>query len=225
MALPPVPDTIEVTLVGNDGGDGNIQNKYHFTYSGTADATSLNTLLGIVATSWSANLAPHLPSTYHLTSITINDLNSATGAKVGESLSIAGTLTPGTALTSGAAAVLSLQTSLKYRGGHGRTYLGGMVKESTADANTWTTVFQAALQAALAAFINEIISAAPALLGALKHVIVHRFGKTAGSPVAQAGFKVTAKSVPLTTPFTMPVTGIVTNPQVASQRRRNQQRG
>lgn len=224
-ALPDVPDTIEVVLTGNDGGDNNITNKYYFTYTGTADATSLNTLLGIVASSWSANIAPMVHQQYHLTQIVINDLNSKTGAKVAETVNIAGTR-PGTGIqASGVAAVVSFKEPLKYRGGHGRTYLGGLLHEDAADANTWSTVFQAALQAAIEAFIAQIISAAPAALNALKHVIVHRFSKTGVPPVRMDGYKVTALSVPLNPPVTHAVTGYVCNPQVASQRRRNQQTG
>jgi hypothetical protein len=222
-AQAPVVKTIRVKLTGSDGGGAQIDNSYYFTYTQTADATSLNTLLGIVASSWSANLATHLPPSYHLTGIDINDLNNNTGAHVAETVSIAGTSNSVTELTSGAAAVISLKEGLKYRGGHSRSYLGGMVKENLADANTWSTVFAQALSAALAAFIAQIISAAPALLGSLAHVVVHRFGDTAGGPVLATSGRMRYKSVPLTNPITMPVTGYATNPQVASQRRRNQQ--
>jgi hypothetical protein len=222
-ARPIVPLTIKVTLSGSDGGGAIIDNSYYFTYTQSADAANLTTLLGIVASSWSANISTHLPATYHLNTIDIEDLNSNTGAHVAETVSIAGTASPGTELSSGACGLVSFKEGLKYRGGHSRTYLGGMIKENLADANTWSSVFQAALSAAISAFINQIISAAPALLGALKHVVVHRFGDAAGGPVLATSGRMRYKSVPLTNPFTMPVTGYATNPQVASQRRRNQQ--
>lgn len=218
-----VAKTIRIKLTGSDGGGAQINNSYYFTYTQTADATNLNTLLGVVVSSWSANMAPHLPPTYHLTGVDINDLNSKTGAHVAETVSVAGSGAQVQELTSGAAGLVSLKEGLKYRGGHARTYLAGMCKENTADANTWTTAFQAALSAAVAAFISSIISAAPALLGSLVHVVVHRFGDAAGGPVLATSGRMRFKSVPLTTPITMPVTGYATNPQVASQRRRNQQ--
>lgn len=221
-ALPNVPQTIEVLLNGSDGGGAQFQNAWYFTYTGTADQTSLNTLMGVVTAAWSAQLAPQVANTYRLTGVTITDLNSKTGAKVAETVSVAGTKN-GTPLSSGAAMVVSGKESYRYRGGHRRVYLGGLLHEDLADANTLTTALTAALAAAVQAFVNEIISAAPALLGALKDVIVHRFGPSAGAPVKMDGYRVTRLSVPLATPITHPITSYVTNPQVGSQRRRNQQ--
>lgn len=223
-ALPNVPQTIEVLLQGSDGGGATFQNAWYFTYSGTADQTSLNTLMGVVVAAWSADLAPHIANTYHLTGVVITDLNSKTGAKVAETVSVAGTLN-GTPTTSGAAIVVSGKEPYRYRGGHRRVYLGGLLHEDLADANTLTAAFAAAMSAAVAAFVASIISAAPALLGALKDVIVHRFGPSPLAPVRMDGYKVSLKSVPLTTPITHPISSYATNPQVGSQRRRNQQTG
>lgn len=223
-ALANVPLTIQIILTGNDGADANIQNGLYFTYTGTAAGTDLNTLMGIVASAWSSNIAPQTVNTYHLTRIQITDLNSKTGAQVQEQVSIAGTgQTP--ALTSGVAAVVSGKESDRYRGGHRRVYLGGQGTTHLLDDNTWTVAYQTALAAAWQAFVNQIISAAPAAMGALKDVIVHRYGATAGSPVLATSGRTRMKSVPLTTPITHPISGYVTNPQVASQRRRNQQTG
>jgi hypothetical protein len=220
-----VPLTIRIKLTGSDGGGAAIDNGYYFTYGQNAAAADLNTLLGIVATSWSASIAPHIVPTYHLITIDINDLNSKTGAHVAESVSIAGSAAQATELSSGACGLVSFKEGLKYRGGHSRSYMGGMAKENLSDANTWTVAFQAALSAAVQSFANEIIAAAPAALGALRQVVVHRYGDTAGGPVLATSGRMRYKSVPLTTPITMPVTGYATNPQVASQRRRNQQGG
>lgn len=221
-ALANVPLTIQIILTGNDGADANVQNSLYFTYTGTAAGTDLNTLLGIVSAAWSANLAPQTINSYHLVRIQITDLNSKTGAQVQEALSIAGTVV-GTPVTSGAAAVVSGKESDRYRGGHRRVYLGGQETGHLLDNNTWTVAYQTALAAAWQAFVNQIISAAPAAMGALKDVIVHRYGATAGSPVLATSGRARMKSVPLTTPITHPISGYVTNPQVASQRRRNQQ--
>lgn len=223
-ALPNVPLTIAIEIIGNDGGDNDIQNRLYFTYSGSADSTTLNTLLGVVASAWSANIAPLVSNTYKLTGINITDLNSKTGAKVGETVSIAGTqaFPP---VTSGAAFVVSGHEALRYRGGHRRIYLAGVPANDLQDPNTWKSTFQAAAAAAWQAFVSAIISAAPAILGALKDVIVHRYGASAAAPVSMPGYRVTKLSVPLTTPITMPITSYSGNPQVGSQRRRNLQAG
>lgn len=223
-ALPNVPLTIRVKLIGNDGGDNNIQNAWYFTYTGTASATDLNTLMGIVVSAWSANIATHTCSSYHLIGVEITDLNSKTGAKVFETVSVAGTgSTP--ELSSGTAVVVRGAEGDRYRGGHRRVYLGGRSQPDLADPNTWTVAFQTAIASGVQAFVNQIISAAPAAMGALKDVVVHRFGPSANAPVSMEGYRITRLSVPLTTPITHPITGYSTNPQVASQRRRNQQVG
>lgn len=222
--LPVVPSCIQIKIVGNDGGDNNITNGQYLTFSGSASATDLTTLMGIVVAGWSANLAPHHTTSYHLTQVKITDLSSKLGANVGETVSVAGTQT-GNELTSGTSAVISRKESDQYRGGHSRVYLGGRNGNDLSDANTWSVAFQTAISAAWQAFINEIISAAPAAMGALKDVVVHRFGASALPPVHMDGYKVTKKSIPLNPPIIHPTTGYTTDPQVASQRRRNQQFG
>lgn len=223
-AMADVANTIQILLQSNDGGDSNIQNSLYFTYSGSASATDLNTLLGVVASAWSATIAPQQPTNTHLTGITITDLNSKSGAKVGETLSIAGT-NPNAGMSSGVAVCISGKEPYRYRGGHRRIYLAGATEQDLSDKNTWTTAFQSAIASAWTSFVAEIISAAPATMGALKDVIVHRFGPSSNAPVKMEGYTVKVKSVPLTTPVTRPITSYVCNPQVASQRRRNQQGG
>jgi hypothetical protein len=221
-ALPNVPLTIRIKLIGNDGADANVQNAWYFTYTGTAAATDLNTLMGIVVSSWSANIAPNTSNAFHLTGVEITDLNSKTGAKVFETVSVAGTVVS-TELSSGAAVVVRGAEGDRYRGGHRRVYLSGRTTSELQDPNTWTVAFQTAIASGVQAFVNQIISAAPAALGALKDVVVHRYGASANAPVKMDGYTVKLKSVPLTTPITHPISGYSTNPQVASQRRRNQQ--
>jgi hypothetical protein len=221
-ALPDVPLTIRIRLTSIDGGGAQMQNFMYYTYTGTAAATDLNTLMGIVVSAWSTNISPHYSTNGHLTGVEITDLNSKTGAKVAETVSVAGTQA-GNELTSGVAAVISGKESDRYRGGHRRIYLPSRNGNDLADANTWSVALQSAISAAWQAFVNQIISAAPAAIGAMKDVIVHRFGATAGAPVLATSGRARMKSVPLTIPITHAITSYATNPQVASQRRRNQQ--
>jgi len=127
-------------------------------------------------------------------------------------------------MTNGAAVVISHETSRKYKGGHSRTYVAGMPRQSLSDGNTLSTLGATALLSAWNAFITAFITTAvPAAVGALQQVVAHRYGKTATAPVLSASTGV--RSVPLTTPFTDPITASVINPQLGSQRRRNQQAG
>lgn len=223
-ALPPVPKTLQVQLIYSDGGDTDIRNILYFKYSGTASATDLVTLAQEVKTVWGTHMAGQHRSNLLLESVFIDDLNSDTGFQaVDGNPAVSGSNIASTSYTSGAAFVMSNVGQLKYRGGHSRTYLPSIPTSATADPNTWTTAYQAAMLSAWQGFIAAIISAAPTAIQLLGQVIAHRFGKSATAPVA--GSLASSRSVPLTTPFTENVVAHRTNPQVGSQRRRNLQVG
>jgi hypothetical protein len=220
--LPPVPKCIQFQLLYSDGADTDVRNMLYFTYTQTLSGTDLVTLCNNVMTEWGTNVAPHCVNTLLLEGVAGNDLSSDLAAQaVNSHPSVPGTGT-GVPLTSGAAFVIGYETALKYRGGHSRNYLPGMPNTGLLDANTWTTTFQTAILNAWTAFLSGIVqTAVPVAVGTLQHVVAHRFGKSADAPVL-GGSSVT-RSVPLADPFTTPVTAVRTNPQVGSQRRRNQQ--
>lgn len=221
-ALPPLPKTLQMQLIYAWGSNANIRNMLYFTYSGGVSAGDLLVLTRNMKTQWGLHMAPQTVSDCFLDTVFGNDLNSNLGAQaIDGNPAVVGTAA-GTRTTAGAAFVIGNESALKYRGGHSRTYLPGMPEPNTSDSNSWSTVAQQAILTAWSAFITAFITTAvPAAVGTLQQVVAHRFGKTAGSPVSTADIDV--PSVPLTSPFTQPITGYRTNPQVGSQRRRNQQ--
>jgi len=221
-ALPPVPKTIQFTLFYNDNGNANVHNILYYTYSGTLALADLTTLCNNVMTAWGAQFAAQTMPSCSLVGVIGNDLSSNLAPKsASTSAAVPGT-NAGQNLSNGATPVFSYLTSRKYRGGHSRTYTPGAVRNSLSDGNTWSGTARTAMQAAWVAFLNAIVTTAvPAAVGQLTHVVAHRYGKTATSPVS--GTSSPTRSVPLTTPFTDPVTAVVLNPQIGSQRRRNQQ--
>lgn len=223
-AMPPINKAIEFTLFYNDQGNANVQNKLWLTYSSTLALSDLVILCNNIMTSWGAQFAAQVVPGCSLEGVTGNDLSSMTAPQgVSTHAPIAGS-NGGQNIPNGSCGVIAYETNLKYKGGHGRVYVPGLPRNSLSDGNTWTTAARAAIQAAWAAFITEVTGVAvPAAVGALTHVIAHRFGKTAGSPVLSSSSSL--KSVPLTAPFTTPVSSYFMNPQVGSQRRRNQQAG
>jgi hypothetical protein len=221
-ALPPVPNCIQVTMIYGDGGDASIRNILYFTYSGSVSATDLGTFCALVKSEWGSNMAAQTVTTTALEEVFATDLGSHTGAQAADgNPSLAGTHA-GPGLTSGAAFVMGNEGTLRYRGGHSRNYLPGMPQSGLQDPNTWTLTFQQAVLTAWTAFLQAVITHAPAAMGALAHAIAHRFGRTATSPVLSASAP-DVPSVPLAAPFTEPVKANRTNPQVGSQRRRNLQ--
>jgi hypothetical protein len=220
--LPPVPKTLQLQLIYGWGSNQNIRNMLYFTYTGGISSGDLLVLVRSMKTQWGTHMAPQTVTDCSLLEVFGNDIASNLGAEaIDGNPAIPGTAA-GTRTTAAAAFVISNETALKYRGGHSRTYLPGMPEANTSDSNSWTAAAQSAILTAWSQFITAFISTAvPAAVGTLQQVVAHRFGRTPAGPGGPPDSEL--PSVPLTNPFTQPITGYRTNPQVASQRRRNQQ--
>lgn len=222
--LPPISKAIQFKLFYNDQGNANVINELWLTYSSTLAQSDLVILCNNIMTSWGAQFAAQVMPSCSLIGVTGNDMSSNIAPQAGSTHAAIPGSNAGQNIPNGSCGVISYETNLKYKGGHGRVYVPGLPRNALSDGNTWTATARAAIQAAWAAFITEITTVAvPAAVGALTHVIAHRYGKTAAAPVGVSVSSV--KSVPLTSPFTTPVNSYFMNPQVASQRRRNQQSG
>jgi hypothetical protein len=221
--LPPVPNCLEITLQQSDGGDSNIENKFHLGYTLTVTTPDLTTLLSTIASAWGTHLAPIYNGGFSLIQIVGNDLASDFGAKVALAATGGGTATGTGMLASGTAVVVQKKEAQKYKGGHPRTYLAGQLRENLQDSNTWKALWQTTVATAWQQFIHEIVTTAvPAAMGVLTEVVAHRHGDAPGGPVLANGWK-RQRSAVLTNPYTNPISSYTVNPQVASQRRRNQQ--
>jgi hypothetical protein len=220
--LPPVPKTIQMQLIYTWGSNTNIRNLLYFTYTGSIGSSDLTSLCRSMKTQWTNHMASQTVGDCSLAEVFGNDLASSLGAQaIDGNPPVPGT-NAGTRTTAGTAFVVSNETALKYRGGHSRTYIPGMPEANTTDSNSWSNTAQQAILSAWTAFISAFITTAvPAAVGTLQQVVAHRFGKTPNAPVLAADTD--TPSVPLTNPFVTLVSGYRTNPQVASQRRRNQQ--
>lgn len=219
-----MPKCIQFKLFFNDHGNTNVQCMFYVRYTGTLASTDLQTLCNNLFSQWATHMGPQISQSCSLLGVTGNDLSSVTGAKSAST----GVAQPGTNINgfnpNGAAFVIGHETARKYRGGHSRTYIPGTPNGSLSDGNTWSNAFQAATLTAWNAFVTAFIqTAVPAAVGALTQVVAHRYGASATAPVS--GGVSALKSVPLANPFTDDVTASVANPQVGSQRRRNQQAG
>jgi hypothetical protein len=222
-ALPPVPKTIKFQAEFTDSADSDIRNIHYVSYTNTASAGDLQTMTNAFVAQWTTHMGPQQVTTVSLEQVLAQDLSSPTGAAALSGGGSAGT-NSGTHLTSGACFVMSNEAQFRYRGGHSRTYITGIPSSGLEDANTWTTAFQTGMVNAWSAFWSAFLAeASSTALGTLAHVVAHRFGKTATAPVDVPGYRLVARSVPLTSPWTEPVVAYRTNPQVGSQRRRNMQ--
>ena len=178
----------------------------HSSYTGTAPTASfLNTVAAAISTAWGTSYKAQLSSSVVLTSVIITDLASALGAQ--------GISSPGTAGTNANAAaggnsavLVTYPSSIRYRGGHPRSYLPPPPANQLATTSTISSTY-----------ITAVTTAWNAVLAPL-------FG-TSGGGTTMAGqcaiSYVTAKA-PRTTPVVMPISqsAITVQPELGSQRRR-----
>lgn len=155
-ALPNVPGVIRFDLHFLIGTDGLGKCRFYMKYSGAAPtAAQLNTLATYVVTDFNAQLAPLMTNQNQLSSVTITDLTSATGAVGNSSGTSTGSRT-GAALPGSTCLLLSLTITRRYRGGHPRIYWPFGVVTDLASEQTWTSAFTTAAIAAFNNFFNNI---------------------------------------------------------------------
>lgn len=216
--LPPVAKTAKFVLYTQITGGGVCQTAFHMRYTNSLSATDATTLLTTLANSWATRMAPLTGPSYTLIRTLVNDLDSRTGVEVAFVTSHVGT----NATAAGGAAiafVMSAKTALKYRGGHSRVYIPGMGAGQAADQNTWSAAAQGAVFTAWTGMLADLASSPPVGVGAMSQVVVRYISSN------KADFNPPPATLPalLNPPMVLPVTSWASNPQFASQRRRNQQ--
>lgn len=107
-------------------------------------------------------------------------------------------------LPQSAAAVISWNASRHYRGGHPRTYMGGMTVNSIADSHSITSTYQTGLTTMGNAILTNLAGGSYTRTGTVGLVAVHR---------VQHG-------AVLTVPLVDQITGCVVKQRIDSQRRR-----
>lgn len=159
--LNPVPNVLRVVLQGFvDTSAANTlwANVIHFAYSGVAPSNQTCVTLGTnIANAWAANMAAECPSPTTLQLVSVTDLTS-TAAGAGEAL----VLHPGTrgddSIPANAAVLISYPSSVRYKGGHPRTYLYVLGNADLQGATNWSTAATAEVQAHWSAFLQQCLS-------------------------------------------------------------------
>lgn len=158
--LNPVPQVLRVFLEGFVDNDlvykwGNV---LHFKYAGGAPSNAdCATLANDVQLNWGAHMAAECPSPTTLTSVTVTDLTSdsaGSGEWVGS--------VPGTrgddSIPANAAVLISYPSSLRYKGGHARTYLYVLGNADLEGAAHWSALATAEVQAHWKAFLDGVLT-------------------------------------------------------------------
>lgn len=215
---------VRVALIQSRGTDTDVVNRFFIQYTGSAGTSAgLNTACTSIATAWNTNLAPWMGTQVTLTQVVAEDLSAST-APIGSALvSHTGSRT-GTNLTAGQCVVVKNEISRRYRGGHPRTYLPAFTATDLTSANVWNTSSTSGLVTSWAAFITSAQSA------------INTYSSGAGAQMVNISYyngfhNVTSpttgrvRSIPTLrspSPVIDVVTSFAANPNVCSQRRRNQ---
>jgi hypothetical protein len=208
-ALPIVPGVIRFAIEGTDDAC-HWANVVHFRYAGTAP-TSANLVAfnSTMLTAWGANLGPLQKATCFVTAVRSVDLASLTGAVGDFEDTVAGTRA-GARVPGSAALLIHKSVSLRYRGGHARTYLCAGVDEDLEDASHWTGALVAAgtgaWQSLQAAMVGQV-----------------QGGTTLGTECAVSYVSKTANPVSpfrRAVPLVLDIASVAARALIASQRRR-----
>lgn len=178
----------------------------HCSWSGTTPtATILNALAADIHTAWGASYKPEIASSCVLSSITLTDLTSALGAQGLVSPNEAGT-NAGVCTAGNTSVLVTYPSSIRYRGGHPRTYLLPPIASQLLDDGHITT-----------AFAGNIATAWNAVLATY-------YGSSSGGTTlaGQVAVSYVTALAPRVTPLVMPIAqnSITVHQQLASQRRR-----
>lgn len=172
VALPPVSGVAKI-VVKQTLGTVNVFNVLHAqtndNHPGTA--SELLNLATAVRTAWVTNVLPLQNAVLSLTDVVCTDLSSDTGAEATVTGLTAGG-NQGIATPANCAICWSWRIGRRYRGGHPRTYIGGLSTTDTAGPNTIVAARITAHQAAAVALRSAINSAATSN-GAWQLVVVH----------------------------------------------------
>ncbi len=203
VALPFVPGCAKVVVKQTLAGV-NVFNVFHVDGGAGSgwSATELGALATAVRNAWVTNVIPLQNSALTLNNVDAFDLASDIGPQASAVGSTVGTLA-GSALPANAAICWSWTISRRYRGGHPRTYIGGLGTASVLNANT-----------IVATQVTAHTNAAVALRAAINAVT------TAAGTARLSTVHYRRNKILLTTPLVSPVNGVVVDSRLDSQRRR-----
>jgi hypothetical protein len=154
-ALPPIANVLRLAISGTVGTH-NWVNILHFLWSGSPPTVpSLGTWNNDVVTSWTALVTPLQDTESTLTGVLSTDLTSSSGAQVETAADVPGTRAGGQ-LPANACCLVDYPVSVRYRGGHPRTYLNIGVEADLDTPSTWGDSFVAAVVSAWEGFLGSI---------------------------------------------------------------------
>jgi len=205
-----VPHCIKAEFIQSLGGEP-VVNVIHYRFSGSGgSASDLDTFAGGLRTQWLNFFIIHQSNDLTLTDVICTDLTAISSPQGSDSGSDAGT-DSGDVLSSNAAACISWREAIRYRGGHGRMYLGGITQATLSSPREFDSGFVTALQSDADDFRTTVSGTIQGGYGAVTQTILHaRFSDTHPVP----------PNPTFLAPFMVDVDAVAVNSRVDSQRRR-----
>lgn len=218
-ALPAVPKVVRVDFHFTFSTDPNVQVRDFFQYTGALSTADAQTWLANIRAGWDSNMMTLLSNELTLVQTVLTDLTSNTAAQVVDTTGVAGTSASAPA-SAGTCMVIRKKIARRYRGGHPRIYIPGLVASSLSTATAWTAGAVAAAKAGYDAYITAATANTnPAAIGVITHVNVSYFSGFTNKTFPSG------RTHPVPTPRGTPVVDLIvgTAGVVApgSQRRRN----
>jgi hypothetical protein len=224
-ALPPVPNTVQVSLISTYGSDTRVVNRLFVQYPTTPPTVAnLNDLGAALVTSWTTATPPtptmqgKTVETFVQDEIQLLDLNSDTGAEVTVANGATGT-DASQGIPADAAMIINYGVGRHYRGGKPRTYLTGLPIGFLATPQTWNPTDAEAVNTAWQHFIGPFSQTVGGFLwtGLVNVSRYHGFTVVTNPITGRARNVPTPRAVPLRDALT----STSANLHVGSQRRRS----
>ncbi len=204
--MPPLPAVAGVLKceLAHQLGDAPVINILHWKYSGSQGTPAdLNLIASNIATAWEDNVLNLLSNQLILRVVSLIDLTSDT-APVGEAVVLATGSGTGVVLSAGSAVVISHHISRRYRGGHPRTYLGGVVQGDLSTPQQLNSANVTAFNSGWADFVAAVVADS----------------ETHFTPLAPVSVSYRSSGAVRVTPVVDPILSSACQPRICSQRRR-----
>jgi hypothetical protein len=219
-ALPAVSKVVRVDFHMADAGDLNVQNREFFRYSGALSWADAATWLHNIQVAWNVLIHANCSTAFSTVYAELTDLTSTSAPQVTDATTTSG-VSATARLPLGTAMVIRKEIARRYRGGHPRVYLSGLVAAYLATATQWDPASLASVVSAYNTFITAATANTnPAAIGTIDHVNVSYFSGFTNHTFPSGRTK--AIPTPRVTPLVDLIIGTAGNPAPASQRRRNE---
>jgi hypothetical protein len=206
--LPPIANVLKVEVLGTTSAGRNWANILHFRWSGTAPAPSVCASIAQQVTEAFVSGFQSLMTEYvQITGCQVTDLTSDTSGQGSYETSVSGTLT-GDTIPAGSSMLAQYTQTLRYRGGHPRTYLVVGSGSELAGVSDWGGSFVTSVQDAFTTFLAAVSD-------------ISEGGCSVG---AQVAVSYRSGNAPRPDPIALPLTFTGCSNVVASQRRRTRRR-